>query len=63
MEEIGEMIRARLPAPVIIEGDLNAKSALCCPRTDKRRRFLEEWVAELDLAVINAGRASTCVRP
>lgn len=37
LEEIGKVIRTHSPGPVIVAGDLNAKSASWgCPRTDRR---------------------------
>jgi len=63
LEEIGEVIRDYLPGPIIIAGDLNAKSVWGCPRIERRGELLGEWIAGLDLTVVNVGSVSTCVRP
>ncbi|KAJ8949936.1 hypothetical protein NQ314_008098 [Rhamnusium bicolor] len=47
----------------IFAGDLNAKSITwSSPLTDNRRKYIEEWVAELDLVIINSGDVPTFER-
>lgn len=61
LEEIGEVIRDYLPGPVIVAGDLNAKAASWgCPRINRRGGLLEEWMAGLDLTILNVGSISMC---
>ncbi|GAB1867751.1 Reverse transcriptase [Camponotus japonicus] len=49
--------------PVIIAGDINAKSPLWgSPIYNWRGQLFEEWIAE-DLCVANRGSIPTCVRP
>ncbi|GAB1860716.1 Endonuclease/exonuclease/phosphatase domain-containing protein [Camponotus japonicus] len=51
------------PGPVLVAGDLNAKSVdWDSPATDARGQELAEWGAELGLVVLNRGSAYTCVR-
>lgn len=60
---IGDFIRSRLPAPVLLAGDFNAKSALwgsSCPNL--RGEILEEWAVALGLVCLNEGNVSTCIR-
>jgi hypothetical protein len=57
------VVRRAAPHPVIVAGDLNAKSRLWgCPRTDVRGRDVESWVLSLGLHVMNRGTTPTCVR-
>ncbi|KAJ8934797.1 hypothetical protein NQ314_013194 [Rhamnusium bicolor] len=47
----------------IFAGDLNAKSITwSSPLTDNREKYIEEWVAELDLVIINSGDVPTFER-
>lgn len=50
-------------APIIIAGDFNAHSvAWGSTRTSARGVLIMDWAAEMGLACMNLGRASTCVR-
>ena len=54
---------APFPSHPTLLGDFNAKNTLCgSPRTDARRNVVEEWVAELDLRLLNSGHTNTCVK-
>lgn len=62
--DVAACIRRRLPRPVIITGDFNAKSVMWgSPRTDRRGAALELWASQLGLCLTNTGSSSTCVRP
>nr|XP_037877604.1 uncharacterized protein LOC119631197 [Bombyx mori] len=51
------------PRPVLVLGDLNAKSsAWGSPVTDHRGEVLEEWAVTTGLVVLNRGSEYTCVR-
>lgn len=44
-------------------GDFNAKSTSWdSPKTDTKRRAMENWAASIDLCFLNTGDSSTCVR-
>ncbi|XP_011858931.1 PREDICTED: uncharacterized protein LOC105556448 [Vollenhovia emeryi] len=59
-----ELIEDWLPAPVLIAGDFNAKSAVWSSRrSDARGGDIVEWAARLGLHLENRGSTSTCVRP
>ncbi|CAH1988125.1 unnamed protein product [Acanthoscelides obtectus] len=48
---------------VILAGDLNAKSTFWgSPLTDHRGRYLEEWIAELNMTIVNSGGLPTFQR-
>ncbi|KMQ85514.1 reverse transcriptase [Lasius niger] len=56
-----EIVR-HLPGPVLVAGDLNAKSAdWGSSVANAKGKVLAEWVAELDLLVLNRGSVHTCV--
>ncbi|KAL0895255.1 hypothetical protein ABMA27_011409 [Loxostege sticticalis] len=62
MTEVEALVLRSHPHPVIVAGDLNAKStAWGSPATDPRGRVLEEWLITLGLAVLNRGTVHTCV--
>lgn len=49
---------------VVIAGDFNSKSPMWgSAGFNWRGHLLEEWLAERDLCVLNAGNTPTCVRP
>ena len=61
--EVGALIGQHSPRPVLVVGDLNAKStAWGSPATDVRGETLEEWAALTGLSVLNQGSVNTCVR-
>ncbi|XP_047990150.1 uncharacterized protein LOC125229372 [Leguminivora glycinivorella] len=63
LEEIGLVIGRCNPRPVLVAGDLNAKSVMWgSPSTNARGRELEEWTVTAGLAVLNRGSVDTCVR-
>lgn len=60
---LGALIGQTLPRPVLVVGDLNAKStAWGSPATDVRGETLEEWAMVSGLLVLNQGSVNTCVR-
>ncbi|TLM13196.1 hypothetical protein FEC36_18505, partial [Acinetobacter baumannii] len=60
---IGAIARRLAPRPVILAGDLNAKSvAWGSPRSDARGRLLERWANAVVLCLLNRGSVATCVR-
>lgn len=62
IDEIMEVVKAK-DKDAIILGDLNSKSAYWGSQvTDNRGRLLEEWIAEMDLVVINTGLRPTFER-
>ncbi|KAL0803418.1 hypothetical protein ABMA28_017329 [Loxostege sticticalis] len=62
LTEVEALVLRSHPHPVIVAGDLNAKStAWGSPATDPRGRVLEEWLITLGLAVLNRGTVHTCV--
>lgn len=64
LDEISIIVQRRLPEPLIVAGDFNAKNRLWSSRlTDRRGRVLEDWAAVLGLVLINQGSSSTLVRP
>ncbi|KAJ0172319.1 hypothetical protein K1T71_012292 [Dendrolimus kikuchii] len=63
IEEVGTVVARSRPRPVLVLGDLNAKSvAWGSPSTCARGEALEEWVIEKGLVVLNRGSVHTCVR-
>ncbi|XP_047989238.1 uncharacterized protein LOC125228625 [Leguminivora glycinivorella] len=63
LDDLERLIRRLAPTPVLLMGDLNAKSAAWGSAvTDARGQTLRDWVAALGLVVLNRGRANTCVR-
>ena len=63
LDDVGALIGQCHPRPVLVAGDLNAKSmAWGSPVTDARGGALEEWLVSTGLAVLNRGSVDTCVR-
>jgi len=63
MDNIENVIRPVRHRPIIVAGDLNAKSdAWGSPVTNERGRALVEWAHLLHLDTLNQGREYTCVR-
>jgi hypothetical protein len=63
LENLARVMRRSAPMPVLLMGDLNAKSAAWgSPVTDVRGAELRDWALVMGLAVVNQGRANTCVR-
>nr|XP_049691667.1 uncharacterized protein LOC126053518 [Helicoverpa armigera]XP_049704749.1 uncharacterized protein LOC126056273 [Helicoverpa armigera]XP_049706070.1 uncharacterized protein LOC126056578 [Helicoverpa armigera] len=61
--ELGAVVGRHHPRPVLVLGDLNAKSsAWGSPVTDPRGEVLEEWAVTTGLVVLNRGSEYTCVR-
>ncbi|XP_026746894.1 uncharacterized protein LOC113508120 [Trichoplusia ni] len=61
--ELGAVVNRYHPRPVLVLGDLNAKSsAWGSPVTDSRGEALEEWAVTTGLVVLNRGSEYTCVR-
>lgn len=61
--ELGAVVGRYHPRPVLVLGDLNAKSsAWGSPVTDPRGEVLAEWVVTTGLVVLNRGSVYTCVR-
>lgn len=64
LDEISLIVQRRLPEPIVVAGDFNAKSAHWgSRRTDHKGRVLEDWAAVLGLCIANQGSSSTLVRP
>ncbi|XP_070518841.1 uncharacterized protein [Cardiocondyla obscurior] len=64
LENIGACIDRLRPLPVLVAGDFNAWSTAWGSRqTNVRGRLLGDWAACRDLALLNQGSVSTCVRP
>lgn len=62
LDRVGDFISARLPAPILLAGDFNAKSTLWgCTRPNYKGRILEDWAGTLDLVCLDVGRQSTCI--
>lgn len=62
MDELSDLV-VKAKNKVIISGDFNAKSSVWASRTtDVRGELVEEWSAECELRLINAGAVPTCVR-
>jgi hypothetical protein len=63
LAEVEAAIRRHLPRPVLVTGDLNAKSGACgFPVTNAKGVTVKEWVEGLYLVVLNKGCVPTCVR-
>ncbi|XP_063634886.1 uncharacterized protein LOC134805531 [Cydia splendana] len=63
LENLAVLIRRVAPTPVLLMGDLNAKSATWgSPITDPRGATLRDWAATMGLITLNQGNANTCVR-
>lgn len=63
LDRVGAAVRRAMPAPVIVLGDFNAKSAAWgSPDTDARGEAVEEWAAVYGLVLLNRGAVNTCVR-
>ncbi|XP_011883892.1 PREDICTED: uncharacterized protein LOC105571035 [Vollenhovia emeryi] len=64
LKSLEEWIRDCLPAPLMVAGDFNVKSALWgSRRPDAKGGDLVEWATRLGLHLHNVGTTSTCVRP
>lgn len=64
LNEISILVQRKLPEPIIVAGDLNAKSASWGSRRPNwRGAVLDDWAAVLGLCIINRGTSSTLVRP
>ncbi|XP_071652145.1 uncharacterized protein [Temnothorax longispinosus] len=64
LNQIGMCLTRFDPAPIVVAGDLNAKSVMWgSPVTNARGREVEEWMAERNLFSLNQGNRWTCVRP
>ncbi|XP_070512918.1 uncharacterized protein [Cardiocondyla obscurior] len=64
LNSIEDSVRRHHPLPIIICGDFNSWSETWGSRkTGARGSMLEEWAASLDLALVNRGTTSTCIRP
>ena len=60
---LGALIGQNPSRPVLVMGDLNAKSmAWGSPATDARGEVLLEWVTVTGLTILNRGSVNTCVR-
>lgn len=63
LQNIRNLIRSLRPRKCIVAGDFNAKShAWDTQREDERGVLLEEWLAELDLFVVNTPDVHTFAR-
>jgi hypothetical protein len=63
LESLGRVIRRVAPKPVLLMGDLNAKSvAWGSPADDARGAALGDWAVAMGLAIVNRGNTNTCVR-
>lgn len=63
LEDIEAIIRPKMDGPVLVAGDLNAKSdAWGSPVTDVFGRAVAEWADALGLVVFNRGSVPICVR-
>lgn len=63
LDALGPVVRRLAPMPVLVMGDLNAKSASWGSAvTDPRGRAVEEWALEFGVSPMNRGTTHTCVR-
>ncbi|CAK1596676.1 unnamed protein product [Parnassius mnemosyne] len=61
--ELGAVVGRYHPRPVLVLGDLDAKSsAWGSPVNDPRGEVLEEWTVTTGLVVLNRGSEYTCAR-
>ncbi|XP_011859577.1 PREDICTED: uncharacterized protein LOC105557055 [Vollenhovia emeryi] len=64
LHELEAWIQGHIPAPLLVAGDFNAKSALWgSRRPDAKGGDVVEWASRLGLHLLNTGTTSTCVRP
>lgn len=64
LEDIEAVVRPRMSGPVIVAGDLNAKSgAWGSLVTNEFGRTVADWTDAMGLIVLNEGCKPTCVRP
>ncbi|XP_018360475.1 PREDICTED: uncharacterized protein LOC108759498 [Trachymyrmex cornetzi] len=63
LEELERWAIRNIDRPMIIEGDLNAKSMLWNSRsTNPRGTLIAEWASAMGMCCLNRGHESTCVR-
>lgn len=63
LETLDGVVTRLRPRPIVVMGDLNAKSREWgCPRTDARGAILADWARDTGLDVVNRGDVWTCVR-
>lgn len=63
LESLAIEIRRLLPSPILLMGDLNSKSKEWgSPHTDARGQLLGEFIAEMNLLILNKGSTHTCIR-
>ncbi|XP_017875216.1 uncharacterized protein LOC108622066 [Ceratina calcarata] len=61
---IEKILRESKGTPVILGGDVNARSKLWGDvKTNLRGRIMEKWIQSHNLLVMNTGSTPTCVRP
>ncbi|XP_024889723.1 uncharacterized protein LOC112466071 [Temnothorax curvispinosus] len=64
LNQIGMCLTRFGPAPIVVAGDLNAKSALWgSPVTNAWGSEVEDWMAKRNLLSLNRGNRWTCIRP
>lgn len=63
LDELGDVIGTYGGSPIIVAGDFNARSPAWNPGISHnfKGELLEEWAAERDLRLLNAGEVPTCV--
>ncbi|XP_018376742.1 PREDICTED: uncharacterized protein LOC108769974 [Trachymyrmex cornetzi] len=63
MEELERWAIQNMDKPIIIAGDLNAKSDMWNSEvTNARGNIVAEWASSLGMCCLNKGRESTCIR-
>lgn len=63
LDKVGEVLRLNSHRPVLVAGDLNAKSILWgSSATNARGKDTADWAIELGLHIANRGMEDTCVR-
>ena len=63
LAEVGDLVEQSRSYPILVAGDLNAKStAWGSSVTDNRGEELHEWATHWGLNFLNRGSANTCVR-
>ncbi|XP_053976890.1 uncharacterized protein LOC128875357 [Hylaeus volcanicus] len=63
LDQLGAMVPPYMAGPVLVLGDLNARStAWGNPGTSSRGGALQEWAEGMELRLLNRGFVPTCVR-
>ncbi|XP_076301658.1 uncharacterized protein LOC143219640 [Lasioglossum baleicum] len=63
LDRLRDMVTPHLTGPVLVLGDLNARSTSWGnPRTEPRGGILEDWMEGLELRLLNRSSVPTCMR-